>query len=60
MGPTIHPISSGAGSTLIVVSTLIVIGVDPVSIDPTPISVQGRFLLDHHRHRPLREAFTHD
>jgi hypothetical protein len=40
---------------------LTVIGVDPVSIDPTPISVPGRFLPDHHLLRPLRlQMFTHD
>lgn len=54
---TIHPMAAQA-STLMV-PFLTVIGVDQVSIDPT-ISVQGRFLLDRHLHRPLRQAFTHD
>ena len=59
MVPTIHPMA-GAGFSLIVVSTRTVIGVDLVSIAPIPFSGQGRFRPDHHRHLPLRQAFTLD
>ena len=56
---TIRPMA-GADFTLMVVSTRTAIGADQVSIGPTPISVQGRSLPDHHLHRPLHQAFHHD
>ena len=57
---TIHPMAMAGQGSLPMAPTLTVIGADPVSIDPTPISVPGRFLPDHHLHRPLRQAFHHD